>query len=316
MVVAEAPQDVVVEPPRLGVAVAPTREQIDAILAGWLGRPVRSGEIRQLRGGLICTILEVTYAGGAAPVVLRLSGEVGDAYLARQAEASLYTRQHTSFPMPEVYRCDISGELAPFSYTLMERIPGRHLGEVREGLSEERLGAILTDLADACAAMHGHEVARYGQIGSEESWCCWVERTAGDLARWHDKLADKLSDGGRASLRQVIDELPAHLEGCGPPCLVHGDIWNPNIMIHEERMVSILDHEGLFWPAEKDLADLEIWGTVDARFFDRYREHCPDDGGYERRRRVHWLGALLLHVDLFAGDYVPWAEDLMHQMCS
>lgn len=310
----DAQQEPVVEAPRLGTAVDPSRAEIEAILASWLGRTARTGEIRQLKGGLICTILEVSYADDRPPVVLRLSGEVGDAYLARQAEATLYTRRHTAFPMPELYRYDISGDLVPYSYALMERIPGQHLGEVRESLSEEQLGGILTDLADACAAMHSHEVERYGQIGMDEAWTCWTERTAGNLAEWHDKLAEKLTADGLASLRRVIDDLPRHLEGTGPPCLVHGDIWNPNIMVHGGKLRSFLDHEGLFWPAEKDIADLQIWGTVDDRFLARYREHCPDDGGYERRRRVHWLGALLLHVDLFAGNYVTWAEDLMREM--
>jgi fructosamine-3-kinase len=303
-----------VEAPRLGTAANPSRAEIQAVVERWLGRTITLGEVKQLTGGLMTTILEANFDDAMSPVVLKISGKVDDVYLDRQAEAVRYTLKHTGFPMPEIYEHDISGSLVPYSYILMPRTRGENLGKVKESMSEEDHTQLLWDMADFCADMHSHEVKRYGMIGAEESWTSWTERTAADFAEWDRKLVGKLTEEGHSLLRRVIDDLPNQLEGTGPPCLVHGDIWSPNIIVHEKRLECFLDHEGLFWPDEKDLADLEIWGTVDKRFFDRYREHRPDDGGYDRRRKVHWLGALLIHVDLFGEGYIGWSENLMREM--
>jgi len=294
--------------------VHPSRDEIEAILDDWVGPGTRCHGVRPLTGGLLCTVLEVSF-DGPRPVVLKLSGQPDHSSLGHQARVARYIRRHTRFPLPELFRCDLSRTLVPYSYAIMERVPGRHLGEAAPGLDGPQRRRLQEDMAEAVAELHSHREEHYGVVAADETWGCWIERTALSLEESYDDVKATLSPKGLERLRGVIDAMPRLLEDPGPPCLVHADLWANNIMVHQGRLERFLDPGGLLAPAERDLADLESWGTVDQRFMDRYHERHPCRGGYERRREVYWLSGLLVHVWLFgAEEYVRRAEDLLRRM--
>jgi fructosamine-3-kinase len=295
--------------------VSPSRGEVDAILTDWLGAATASQSVRPLSGGMLCTILEVSFDGPRSPIVLKLTAESDHGSLDHQERVIRYIREHTRFPLPEVYRCDLTRRLAPYSYLIMERVPGRHLGEVRGDLSEAQHRRLQEDMADAVAELHSHRAERYGVATTGETWDCWIRTSVESLEESYEDVREKLSPEGLARLRRIIAEVPGLLTDPGPPCLTHADLWANNIMVHEGRLERFLDPGGLFAPAERDLADLELWRTVDQRFMDRYHEHHPRREGYERRRQVYWLGGLLVHVWLFGTDkYVRPTEEMLRQM--
>ncbi len=303
------------EPLNPVVDLAPA--EAEAILRQWLGRAVKCLGLRRLTGGCCCTVVEVALDGPESPVVLKLSDEGGDASLERELAVLRYYREQTAFPVPEPFFCDTSGQLVPYSYLIMERVPGTHLGEARPALSAEDHAAVQRAMGEAVAALHTHTGPHFGLVAGEEvysDWLQWVHDKLLDLYQEHERLG-LLSVDAMARVRGVLDALPALLDAPASPVLVHGDIWATNVMVSEGRLSGFLDPVGRFAHREFELAYLEIWRTADAGFFEAYEADHGRLPGYERRRMVYWLQTLLLHVWLFrTRNYVRATEQLAQQL--
>jgi fructosamine-3-kinase len=117
-------------------------------------------------------------------------------------------------------------------------------------------------------------------------------------------------------LRPYLDDVPAEqasrLEAAiaGPlpdlldhdvvPSLVHGDLWNGNIVAGRWLVDPAVHHAD----RELDLAMLDLFGGVPDEFARGYAEVWPLDEGWERRRPALQLYHLLVHVRLFGAGYV------------
>lgn len=287
------------------------------ILRQWLGREVRCTRVRRLTGGCVHTVLEVAFEGPESPVVLKVAHVPGHEGISGEFEVLQHFRKHTKFPVPDPLFCDISGELLPYSYMVMERVPGEHLGDAGARLRRQDYTSIEREMGEAVAELHTHTRARFGGLRARstyEDWSeCFHEKLLG-LYRENEEVG-LLSPEAMARVRAVLDALPKLLEAPGQPTLTHGDIWATNIMIHDGRLAGFLDPGGLFAHREYELAYLEIWRTVGQSFFEVYHQTHPYLDGYERRRMVYWLATLLIHVRSFKADhYVRATEELVSQI--
>ena len=96
------------------------------------------------------------------------------------------------------------------------------------------------------------------------------------------------------------------------PSLLHGDLWNGNVLSAggEPALVDPAVYRG---HREVDLAMSELFGGFGEDFYAAYGELWPLRPGYrEWRRPVYQLFYLLVHVNLFGGDYVHRTADTLH----
>jgi fructosamine-3-kinase len=288
--------------------------EAERILSDWLGREVRCIGLRRLTGGCVRTVLEATFDGAESPVVLKLARELGDEGIPHEGRVLGYLRTHTTFPVPEPFHADISGAVVPYSYLIMERVPGTHLGDARAGLDPRQRVGIERQMGEAVAALHTHTRSAFGSAVGEVEYASWPEHVRESMLDLHreNEIVGLLSPEVMAGIRPIADAVPSLLEAPGPPTLTHGDIWATNIMVDGGRLTGFLDPGGLFAHREYELAYLEIWRTAGEPFFEVYHEVHPRLEGYERRRMVYWLNTLLIHVWYFKeSHYVRATEELV-----
>lgn len=116
---------------------------------------------------------------------------------------------------------------------------------------------------------------------------------------------DGLPGEARRAVEQVIAQLPGLAGPPEPPARIHGDLWSGNLLWAADGQVWLVDaasaHGG---HRETDLAMLALFGSphLDV-ILSAYQEVAPLAEGWRERVALHQLHPLLVHVQLFGGQY-------------
>ncbi|MFM7321406.1 MAG: fructosamine kinase family protein [Armatimonadota bacterium] len=118
--------------------------------------------------------------------------------------------------------------------------------------------------------------------------------------------AGRMSGARRARLMRIVDAFPAVLADWGdPPSLIHGDLWAGNFLALPGDAVAVIDPAVHHAPREMEIAYIELFGGFPPDFVRNYEREWPLDPGYARRRPIHWLYPLLIHLNHFGETYGP-----------
>lgn len=269
-----------------------------AILQNWLNGPVTLINSRPLHGGMINQVMLLEFDQPPHCAVLKTSESES---FAPEAGSLSHLRTHSDLPCPEVYACANAGEVVPEAFLLLERMPGMHLGEAvmngddRQSFDENFAGHLVR--------LHSHTRESYGGIDGTQPLARWVDWFAPVLMDNYKKAIPRLTETTLDLLPHILRELPAVFENQGKPALVHGDLWETNIMvdIQEDEWVltGLLDPAAIYADPEYELAYLECFRTVTSAFFARYHSKLPVREGYPVRKLYYWLNTMLLHVWIF-----------------
>lgn len=281
-----------------------TTVQAERLLEAWLGGPLECTGIRRLHGGLVNSVLLLEFDRPPHRAVVKLHSGSGDGFVA-EARALDYLRSQTACPVPRVYLQDSTAEVIPHAFLLIEHLPGRCLEGLE--LEPEARAEIESQLADVLGELHGHQGERWGGIDAVDASASWADVFGARLAaaREHPEVGIRLEPGVLAAVDRAIGAVPALLADAGTPTLVHGDVWDGNIIVRHDgsrwRLAGLLDPDLQYADVEYELAYLEVFDVPRDAFFAAYRRHRALRPGYERRRLVYWLYTALVHVALF-GD--------------
>ena len=168
-----------------------------------------------------------------------LAGEVAVIRLLEQA---------TSVPVPHVDHYDPSCEIIAAPWFVMTYIPGENFGEVGDAWPADRTQAVWHQIGAANAQLNtivGDGFGRFGVPGV----ATWREAFTGILE-------DVLADGERRDVdlgwsyeevRQAIADHEACLDAVTVPQFCEWDLWASNVMVADDRITGIIDHERAFW---------------------------------------------------------------------
>jgi fructosamine-3-kinase len=281
---------------------------------------LRVTSVRQLHGGMVSRV-ELWGTDGCPPelVCKRSDTDEESEGLGRQARALSWMRAHTDFPMPDVHGLVTLAERPGKSYLLLERLAGHNLAEAR--LTRAGLDEVHRQMAEHLGRLHSRRGARYGSAVDGEQCDTWLAWFGPRLESNYRDASSRLSATARAAIRQLLGSLPSWLPESHAPTVVHGDLWHTNIIVddtsgEQPRITGYIDGGALFADVEYELAYLLVFGMVDQRFFDCYRELQPIREGFERRCLVYWLNTMLLHLWLFGVDYLDRTERLARQIAA
>jgi fructosamine-3-kinase len=112
--------------------------------------------------------------------------------------------------------------------------------------------------------------------------------------------APALPASTRGRLEAALDgPLPELLDTDPPASLIHGDLWNGNVV--EGRW--LIDPAVCHADREHELAFMDLFGGFPTAMTRAYAEAWPLPSGWERRRPALQLYHLLVHVSLFGAGY-------------
>ena len=119
------------------------------------------------------------------------------------------------------------------------------------------------------------------------------------------KSADSyFSTDDKNKITKLLEHLDKFLLEPAHPSLLHGDLWNGNVMCGPDGKAMLIDPAAYIGHAEADLAMTQLFGGFPEKFYDAYMQANPLEPGYEDRRDLYNLYQLLNHLNLFGPTYL------------
>jgi protein-ribulosamine 3-kinase len=109
-------------------------------------------------------------------------------------------------------------------------------------------------------------------------------------------------------VNKVVAILPAE-----KPSLLHGDLWNGNVIADINGKSWIVDPAVYYGLRETDIAMTLLFGGFDNSFYEAYESHYPLEKRWKGRVAFFQVYPLLVHVNLFGSSYVPQLRAAVNQ---
>ncbi len=127
-------------------------------------------------------------------------------------------------------------------------------------------------------------------------------------------IEGKLSDVLYDRVMSFCDDLDKYLIEPEIASLLHGDIWNGSVLIHNGEVSGFIDPAIYYGHHEMELAFIMMFNTFEEPFFRKYSELFPiADGFYEHRADIYNLYPYLVHARAFGGNYIPYIEKTLEK---
>lgn len=120
----------------------------------------------------------------------------------------------------------------------------------------------------------------------------------------------RLSDADALRFERLYLRLPS-LFPEEPPALLHGDLWNGNVLCDSTGDPVVFDPAVYYGHREMDIAMMRLFGGPDPAFMASYNEVRAPQPGWEARMDLCNLYPLLVHADLFGGRYPQQVREIL-----
>jgi fructosamine-3-kinase len=106
---------------------------------------------------------------------------------------------------------------------------------------------------------------------------------------------------------KLCDRLPDLLPS-EPPALLHGDLWNGNVLPGPGGHARLIDPAVHYGLREAEIAFTQLFGGFETDFYSAYTENFPLQPGFSQRAELYNLYPLLVHTNLFGAGYLAGVE--------
>lgn len=228
-----------------------------------------------------------------------------------------YLAEHTTLPVPKVF--GVSDEMLVMTWLEGGGMQGQAAHPNAQRHAQRHMGRLIAELHNITAPEFGFDFdTLYAPIDQPNPKTPdWISFFRDQRLLYMARLAE---ERGRidANMRMRVEALGGKLENLiekpNQPSLVHGDLWQGNIIADGDRIAGFIDPAIYFGHAEMDLAFATLFGTASDDFFAAYREVRPiAPGFFEDRRDLYNLWPLLGHVALFGGGYIGRVDGILRR---
>jgi aminoglycoside phosphotransferase (APT) family kinase protein len=221
---------------------SPTRRDLCAIVREAFGLGLVSA--RRFRTGLCHYVYDAVLTDGRQ-IVLRIAKPENAHYLVGAVYWSAILKP-LGVPLPELLHVGIKPGRVAFPYIVLQRLPGKDLGEVYSGLSrlqKRTLAHRLAAIQHTVGKMPEGEGFGYQsdprKAPQHRTWSDAVEASIQRSERWIVEVG--AVDGRRcARLRRAADRFGAYFSRVRPRPFL-GDITTKNVLVERGKLVGIVD---------------------------------------------------------------------------
>ena len=88
-----------------------------------------------------------------------------------------------------------------------------------------------------------------------------------------------------------------------PPSLIHGDLWNGNVLFGADGIAVLIDPAVSYSYREFDIAMMNLFQGFDQVVFEIYIDIFPLEPNWKERLEIYKLYYLLVHLNMFGASY-------------
>ncbi len=283
------------------------------------GESLDVNSAQSVGGGCISTAYSVKT--DSRQVFIKINTTQNLAMFEAEFEGLIELAKSHSIHVPEPMCCGLAGSE---SYLVMEHL------KLGGPANAKQLGKNLATMHRSTHVKNGR--ARYGwirdnTIGStpqvndyEDNWASfWVKHRLG-----YQLILAQQNGANNHALQKMVQQgeklcenLAGFFVGYTPEAsLLHGDLWSGNVDYDQTGRPVIFDPAVYYGDRETDLAMTELFGGFPAEFYTTYNEDYPLDEGYPTRKTLYNLYHILNHFNLFGGDYLSQASNMIDRLLS
>jgi fructosamine-3-kinase len=283
-------------------------EALRAKLAARLGSPVSRAHAAS--GGDINQTFTATLRDGRSVFVKTHTAPPSGIYRC-EARGLAWLAEAQALRVPDVLLACDADELGPACLVLELIQTGKRTNRFDEALGQG-LAALHRAGAPGFGLDHSNYIALLAQDNTPHAG--WAGFYAERRIAPQVKLAQQQGHFDSALTRR-FDTLCAKLESLvGPeeaPARLHGDLWSGNLLCDVNGAPCLIDPAVYGGHREIDLAMMRLFGGFAERSFAAYNAAFPLAEGHEERVALYQIYPLLVHVNLFGGQYVSQVERLL-----
>jgi fructosamine-3-kinase len=198
-----------------------------------------------------------------------------------------------------------AGETENFQFLILEWIAPSGRGRDFSRVLAEKLATLHRNTSETFGLPWSNYIGSLEQSNApKESWAEFfaAERLMPQVSRAID--VGLLQKKHEIQFQSLYKKLP-DLFPMEAPALLHGDLWNGNVIVNDEGLPYLIDPSVYYGSREVDLAMTRLFGGFDREFYEFYDECYPLYPGSQERIDLYNLYPLLVHVNLFGSAYVP-----------
>ena len=194
--------------------------------------------------------------------------------LLNEAQMLAFINERLSIPIPRVLLHDTSCTICESPYLFITKIDGTSYDKVIEKLSEQERAKVKHRVGQITAKINSIQHTQFGRPQLPESFTHSNSEFMFGVFRMllDDGLAKNLVIP-HVSYDELWDLIYSNQEAfddCKQPSLIHNDIWDGNIMIHNNTLSGIIDFERCSWGDYLLEDDFSGYGEIDPYFLKGY----------------------------------------------
>ena len=115
-------------------------------------------------------------------------------------------------------------------------------------------------------------------------------------------------------IEKLINNISDFLPKYPKISLLHGDLWEGNILFKNQKLVGLIDPGIFYGHNEMELAYLRWFNFVDKNFLDEYNHYSSIDENYYSYEPIYQLYYSLSNIYLWSRDYINDTSNLLSKI--
>ena len=211
--------------------------------------------IKELTEGMCNVTYDIMFEDGSGSILKIAAadrrGNISNEVNLMQAEinAMKLVAENCSFKVADILYYDTGNTICDGNYFFMEKLEGDNFFLVREGMSEEVIAIINTEIGKISRELSNIQNSEFGFLGEDkryESLFKFVKHMLENLLSDAQKRDIDILYDEQTFLNQLENDKSA-FETIHKASLVHWDMWEGNVFVKDGHVSGIIDWERALW---------------------------------------------------------------------